>query len=174
MKPDIVFFNEPLPNTFHNEIDFDLENCDLCIIMGTSLQVAPVSSIPKDMKSSTPQILINREIAGFPNEFDSYLLGNCDDICNTIANNLSWQIESPIKANDGDNENIKEIKEMKEMKEEQVSDSDIDIESNNKNKNKNKSKNKNDNSNSKVDKGKVVASSHIINAVGTKKTDRVF
>jgi NAD-dependent SIR2 family protein deacetylase len=39
IKPDIVFFGENLPNRFHELLPYDVDDADLCIILGTSLQV---------------------------------------------------------------------------------------------------------------------------------------
>ncbi len=38
LKPDIVFFGESLPAKFHQSHSEDLENCDLVMVMGTSLR----------------------------------------------------------------------------------------------------------------------------------------
>lgn len=46
MKPDIVFFGEGLPDSFHNAIEDDKNNCDLLIVIGSSLKVRPVARIP--------------------------------------------------------------------------------------------------------------------------------
>lgn len=46
MKPDIVFFGEGLPESFHNAIEDDKNNCDLLIVIGSSLKVRPVARIP--------------------------------------------------------------------------------------------------------------------------------
>jgi NAD-dependent deacetylase sirtuin 1 len=46
MKPDIVFFGESLPAEFHNQMDIDKDDCDLLIVMGSSLKVRPVALIP--------------------------------------------------------------------------------------------------------------------------------
>lgn len=46
MKPDIVFFGEGLPDKFHSAIDADKDNCDLLIVIGSSLKVRPVAHIP--------------------------------------------------------------------------------------------------------------------------------
>jgi Sir2 family len=45
-KPDIVFFGEGLPHRFHALLQQDLPRADCCMILGTSLKVAPVSLIP--------------------------------------------------------------------------------------------------------------------------------
>lgn len=42
VKPDIVFFGENLPARFHSSLHGDVNKTDLVLVMGTSLQVAPV------------------------------------------------------------------------------------------------------------------------------------
>lgn len=48
MKPDIVFFGEGLPDNFHKAIEEDKNNCDLLIVIGSSLKVRPVARIPSN------------------------------------------------------------------------------------------------------------------------------
>jgi len=64
LKPDIVFFGEPLVDSFFQNVDRDLEEADLMIVMGTSLKVAPVQRLPALLSHSVPRILINRELVG--------------------------------------------------------------------------------------------------------------
>ncbi len=45
VKPDIVFFGEALPDRFHRLASRDLPECDLLIIMGTSLTVHPFAGL---------------------------------------------------------------------------------------------------------------------------------
>lgn len=47
MKPDIVFFGESLPDEFHHQMDEDKQECDLLIVIGSSLKVRPVALIPR-------------------------------------------------------------------------------------------------------------------------------
>ncbi len=60
-KPDITFFGENLPPRFHELHEADADAADLLIVMGTSLQVAPVSSLPGLVHPLCPRLLINRE-----------------------------------------------------------------------------------------------------------------
>ena len=60
VKPDVVFFGEPLPETFRNEV-FTVKEADLVIIMGTSLKVAPFSLLLEIIPKTTPVVLLNRE-----------------------------------------------------------------------------------------------------------------
>lgn len=48
MKPDIVFFGEGLPDVFHESMANDKDECDLLIVIGSSLKVRPVALIPSE------------------------------------------------------------------------------------------------------------------------------
>lgn len=84
MKPDIVFFGEGLPDTFHEAMAEDKSKCDLLLVIGSSLKVRPVALIPSSLPAHVPQILINRE--PLPHcHFDVELLGDCDVIINHLC-----------------------------------------------------------------------------------------
>ncbi|GAV00920.1 SIRT1 [Ramazzottius varieornatus] len=87
-KPNIVFFGEDLPQEYYESIKKDKPACDLLIVIGTSLKVHPVASIPK-MVASVPQILINREPIDNHN-FDIELFGNADTITQHLSYLLGW------------------------------------------------------------------------------------
>jgi hypothetical protein len=69
-----------------------------------------VSQIPSWIPKHVPQVLINREVVGQPCKFDCELLGNCDDVCNTLCDKLnastddgsSWAIDSISSATTAD------------------------------------------------------------------------
>jgi len=46
VKPDIVFFGQSLPEEFHHQMQLDKDECDLLIVIGSSLKVQPVALIP--------------------------------------------------------------------------------------------------------------------------------
>lgn len=83
MKPDIVFFGEGLPEEFHEAIDSDREKCDLLIVIGSSMLVRPVATIPDWIQEGVPKVLINRET--LPVVYDMNLLGDADIIVNQIC-----------------------------------------------------------------------------------------
>ena len=59
---------------------FDVASCDLVVVLGTSLLVAPVASIPDWVKSDVHRLLINREMVGtFGKSTDVFLEGDCDE-----------------------------------------------------------------------------------------------
>ncbi|WWC95112.1 hypothetical protein V866_001964 [Kwoniella sp. B9012] len=63
VKPDIVFFGENLPDRFFNLLP-ELKQCDLLLVIGTSLQVQPFASLVDRVPSDCPRLLINREPVG--------------------------------------------------------------------------------------------------------------
>lgn len=85
LKPDIVFFGESLPEEFHDSMAKDKEECDLLIVIGSSLKVKPVALIPTSIPADIPQILINREHLSHMT-FDVELLGDCDIIVQELCN----------------------------------------------------------------------------------------
>eukprot|EP00892_Ulva_mutabilis_P005752 jgi/Ulvmu1/3549/UM166_0003.1 len=98
VKPDIVFFGESLPERFFSHCSEDLHRADLAIVMGTSLSVAPFSSLPELVPSDCPRLLINREIVGdfdFHSEHvrDAVFKGECDDGIMELVRLLGWTAE---------------------------------------------------------------------------------
>lgn len=59
IKPSIVFFGEELPSRFKFLHANDFEECDLLIVMGTSLKVLPFSSLINRVKDTTPRLLVS-------------------------------------------------------------------------------------------------------------------
>jgi NAD-dependent SIR2 family protein deacetylase len=93
IKPDIVFFGEQLPYKFHATLPKDVDQADLCIVMGTSLQVPPTAYIPDMVQCN--RVLLNREIVGNFNDSvgDVFYPGDCDDSIMSIARLLGWDEE---------------------------------------------------------------------------------
>eukprot|EP00980_Cylindrotheca_fusiformis_P017648 scaffold5529_cov117-Cylindrotheca_fusiformis.AAC.25 len=91
VKPDIVFFGESLPDRFHRLLSQDMKETDLLLIMGTSLQVAPVSMIPNQVKCS--RVLFNREKVMKFESGDVFIEGNCDDNVEKLCSLLNWTEE---------------------------------------------------------------------------------
>ncbi|KAF7587162.1 DeAcetylase [Aspergillus hancockii] len=94
VKPDVVFFGEPLPAAFEVEEKKVLE-ADLMIVMGTSLKVAPCSRLPRQVKEGVPRVLVNMERVGNfgARASDVCILGSCDDGVRQLADALGWRNE---------------------------------------------------------------------------------
>ncbi|EYE93876.1 SIR2 family NAD-dependent protein deacylase [Aspergillus ruber CBS 135680] len=91
VKPDIVFFGEALPEDFFLNHELPGE-ADLCIVMGTSLQVQPFASLPGFVSDGVPRVLINLErVGGMGSRPDDVLiLGDCDAGVRKLAAALGW------------------------------------------------------------------------------------
>lgn len=60
IKPDIVFFGEPLPEKFRELVNPEgLASVDLLLVMGTALAVSPFNMIPHLVNDKTPRVLFN-------------------------------------------------------------------------------------------------------------------
>ncbi|OXA57473.1 NAD-dependent protein deacetylase sirtuin-2 [Folsomia candida] len=70
VKPDVVFFGESLPPRFFSCAMTDFPQCDLLIIMGTSLVVQPFAYLVNQVSADTPRVLINREIVGTADQYE--------------------------------------------------------------------------------------------------------
>ena len=97
IKPDIVFFGEGLPAEFFTRM-FDLAECDLLLIMGTSLTVHPFASLVDRVPRSCPRVLINLESVGedslrfdVKGGRDVRWLGHSDDAVLELAKMLDWE-----------------------------------------------------------------------------------
>jgi NAD-dependent SIR2 family protein deacetylase len=65
LKPSIVMFGEQLDRATMSGAADDLDaECDLLIVMGTSLRVAPVASLPSRVRATVPRLLLNQELVG--------------------------------------------------------------------------------------------------------------
>ncbi|QRV88689.1 NAD-dependent histone deacetylase SIR2 [Ceratobasidium sp. AG-Ba] len=91
MKPDIVFFGEPLTDDFDHYLFEDRESVDLLLVIGTSLKVAPVSEILTHVPHSVPQILINKTPVTHVSP-DVVLLGDADRVVEYLCDRLGWTL----------------------------------------------------------------------------------
>ena len=58
VKPCIVFFGEDLPERFKTLYEEDFSQCDLLVVMGTSLQVQPFAGLVYRVPQTTPRLLV--------------------------------------------------------------------------------------------------------------------
>ena len=103
-KPKIVLYSEDLPKKFYDAIDY-VKECDLGIIIGTSLAVEPFSNLSYKFNKRTAWIVvIDRKMVG---DFDYYniynnelfLQGLCDDTIKKILVDCKWFDDFKVKYN---------------------------------------------------------------------------
>lgn len=92
VKPDVVFFGEPLPAVFHASFDGDVAQADAVLVIGTSLRVAPVCVLPEAVPPGVPRVLLNREVAGDIGERpgDVLALGDIESSVTELAAACGW------------------------------------------------------------------------------------
>ena len=85
VKPDIVFFGEPLPNKFFKSVD-DFDECDFLLVMGTSLSVYPFANLVTLAHDPIPRAFLNlTDVDQFEKKRDVKVLQKTDDAVFEIA-----------------------------------------------------------------------------------------
>ena len=96
-KPDVTFFGEPLVEKVGKTLEKDRGTADALLVIGTSLQVAPISKVMGWLPHEIPQILINYEVVAPPRAtsdgFDVSLIGEADVIVAHLAAAMGLDIE---------------------------------------------------------------------------------
>jgi len=74
LRPDVVWFGEPLPqDVWQNAIEF-ASQCDLMVIVGTSLVVSPANTLPLYAKQNNAMLVeINPEKTDMSEEMDEII-----------------------------------------------------------------------------------------------------
>ncbi|KAL7499044.1 hypothetical protein ACHAWT_009640 [Skeletonema menzelii] len=98
VKPTIVLFRGAMPQLFHRRVAEDLPDCDLLIIMGTSLQVAPANSLVYRVPPTALRMVMNNEkvgrrlgiIYGEESIRDVFAYGHSDETCLDLAEQMGW------------------------------------------------------------------------------------
>ncbi|MFB0917468.1 MAG: NAD-dependent protein deacylase [Clostridiaceae bacterium] len=83
IRPDVVLFDEDVPKIYNAVIEAD--KCDLLLVLGTSLVVYPVASIPRIfLEKNHPVIIINRD------ETPYHGVGNVTEINDSLGSTLKY------------------------------------------------------------------------------------
>jgi NAD-dependent deacetylase len=71
LRPDVVWFGEPLPQDIWNQAIFEANSCDVMIIAGTSLVVSPANTLPVYAKQNNALLVeVNPEETIMSSEMD--------------------------------------------------------------------------------------------------------
>ena len=98
VKPTIVLFRGSMPKEFHVKAAEDLGDCDLLIIMGTSLTVSPANSLVYRIPPTCLRLVINNQRVGrrlgidyTENSIrDVFAHGHSDEMCLDLIEKLGW------------------------------------------------------------------------------------
>ena len=86
IKPDVVFYGENLDEKLLNQAFYDFENADIVLVFGSSLTVAPVSSLPMACKLNHGKIIIVNEQ---PTSYDrdaAFIFPDIQKFCTALQN----------------------------------------------------------------------------------------
>lgn len=121
VKPDIVFFGEPLPKRFDHNAQITAL-ADLVLIIGTSLSVYPFAGLPELVAPGRPRVLFNMERVGRlgTRTDDVVHTGPCDDGIRALAQKLGWdkELDRHWRGIVGDKEADRQMKGDREHEEE--------------------------------------------------------
>ena len=91
LRPDITFFDEDLPAKYGDRLKKDKEKVDLLVVIGTSLEIKPLSMLPlEDSIRARPMIWINQVASTSKLLPAVQLLGKCDIVVEELARRLGW------------------------------------------------------------------------------------
>lgn len=90
LRPECVFFGEPIPPQHLYRSQVAAEQCDVMLVIGTSAYVQPAASIPALSKQSGARVIeINPEPTPLTNGISDYLIkGMAVDVTNRIMEKL--------------------------------------------------------------------------------------
>ncbi|WP_245741934.1 SIR2 family NAD-dependent protein deacylase [Anaerobacillus arseniciselenatis] len=77
LRPNVVLFGETLPEEAWNNALYHIQKADLVIVIGTSLQVYPVSQLPTMTNGTT--VCINKEVGVEQSFFDLVIEGSAKE-----------------------------------------------------------------------------------------------
>ena len=83
VKPDVVFFNEELNEKLLEQAFHDFETSDIALVIGSSLSVPPVCTLPMAARLNHGKIIIVNEQ---PTQYDQYATYKFNDIADFCQN----------------------------------------------------------------------------------------
>ncbi|MBN1297985.1 NAD-dependent deacylase [bacterium] len=91
LRPDIVWFDDPLDTEVIERAMRAVQTCDLLITIGTSAMVFPAAQIPLiAMQRKVPTIEINPEKTGLTPYYTVFLKGTAGAMLNRLWAHASW------------------------------------------------------------------------------------
>lgn len=94
LKPDIVFFNEPIPQFALSRSIVEAQRSDVMIIIGTNAEVYPANSIPVKAKETGTKIIeINTSKSSYSDTItDIFIQGRASEIMEEIGKLLYLEV----------------------------------------------------------------------------------
>lgn len=90
LRPNMIFFGEQVPGTIDQRLMWDVDKCDLVVVVGTSLSVQPVSRILSSVPKEVPRVWINKALPPPDRDFSVVLTGPCDTFTQDVIRRCNW------------------------------------------------------------------------------------
>lgn len=87
LRPNVILFGEYLPQEAWSLAENDIRQCDLLIVIGTSLKVSPVNQLP--MLAPGKVALINNEDISSGYKFDLKIIGKAKEVLEELSSIIS-------------------------------------------------------------------------------------
>ncbi len=89
LKPDVILFEEQLPIRIWNKASQAIKNCDLLIVVGSSLEVKPVSNLPfSAVSNGAKMIIINQSPTYIDSHADILIKDDLAKVLPLVVNEL--------------------------------------------------------------------------------------
>jgi len=82
IRPNVVLFGETLPQEAWTNALHHIQQAQLVVVIGTSLQVYPVSQLPSMTRGQT--VYLNKEVSGNHREFDFVIEGSAKEMLKEV------------------------------------------------------------------------------------------
>ncbi len=91
LKPDFVFFGEPIPEPANSNSFSEAEKADVFLLIGTTGEIMPASLIPHQAKRNGAKIIeVNVERTKFTESItDVFVKGKATEVLTNILNNIN-------------------------------------------------------------------------------------
>jgi NAD-dependent deacetylase len=90
LKPGVVLFEEMLPEDAVAASVAAISECDLLLIIGSSMVVHPAAGLPGYREAGTSMVVINREATPWNPEADAWLSGDIAEQCAELSAELGF------------------------------------------------------------------------------------
>ena len=102
LKPDFVFFGEPIPEPANSKSWAEADNADLFILIGTTGEIMPASMIPFRAKEKGKKIIeINITTSNYTSMADIFLQDKATEMMQLLVEELTTSPAFPLQNGEG-------------------------------------------------------------------------
>ena len=88
IRPDVVLFDESLNDEIFDCAYWESKNCDLMIVIGSSLLVQPAAGLADEIPQDAKLVIINKDKTPYDGRADLIIRENCGEVLERTVNEL--------------------------------------------------------------------------------------